>query len=195
MKLRVPVSKSGSEVALASTIVASWHPERHSSGVASSSSKSPPTGYPEFAVRRETISRYFEPPLPRSTFHDFVSKGVIIPMKGVRGFYLLNASLRRLGLREVPNLPIDAPTRSIEDIIRLAFSLIDPDLFPSPSWMLTIEELELRDIEHARLVASVHAEEVNALTSTELKLAYLAGVLDAQVILATSRLTSFSQTD
>ncbi len=46
--------------------------------MASPSSKSPLTGYPEFAVRRETISRYFEPPLLRSTFHDFVNKGVII---------------------------------------------------------------------------------------------------------------------
>lgn len=85
--------------------------------MASSSAKSPPTGYPEFAVRRETISRYLEPQLSRSTFHDFVNKGTIIPMKGVRGFYLLNTSLRRLGLRDVANLTVDKPTRSMEDIV------------------------------------------------------------------------------
>ena len=126
--------------------------------MASPSSKSPLTGYPEFAVRRETISRYFEPPLPLSTFHDFVTKGVIIPMKGIRGFYLLNASLRRLGLREVPKLPVEMPTRSMEDIVRLAFSLINLDLFPPPSWMLAVEELEFRDVEHARMVADLHRE-------------------------------------
>lgn len=154
--------------------------------MASLSSKSPATNYPEFAVRRETISRYFEPPLPRSTFHDFVNKGVIVPMKGLRGFYLLNASLRRLGLREVPSLPIDAPTRSMEDIIRLAFSLIDPDLFPSPSWMLAVEELDRRDLDHARVIADLHREEVNALDDAELKVGYLSGVLDAQFMLAES---------
>lgn len=152
--------------------------------MASPSPKSPQTGYPEFAVRRETISRYFEPPLPRSTFHDFVNKGIIIPMKGIRGFYLLNASLRRLGLREVPRLPEDPAMRSIEDIVRLAFSFIDSDLFPPPSWMLVVEKLELRDVEHAQLLANLHRKEVNALNSVVLKIAYLEGVLDAQVMIA-----------
>ncbi len=80
--------------------------------MASPSSKVPPTGYPEFAVRQEIICRFFDPPMAKSTFHDFVNKGKIIPMKGIRGFYLLNASLSRLGLREVPSLPEMAATRS-----------------------------------------------------------------------------------
>ena len=46
--------------------------------------------------------------MARSTFHDFVNKGKIIPMKGIRGFYLLNASLSRLGLREEPLFAVDA---------------------------------------------------------------------------------------
>ena len=59
--------------------------------------------------------------MAKSTFHDFVNKGKIIPMKGIRGFYLLNASLSRLGLREVPHLPERAAIRSTEDIVQLAF--------------------------------------------------------------------------
>ncbi len=151
--------------------------------MASPSSKSPPTSFPEYAVRRETISRYFEPPLPRSTFHDFVNKGVIIPMKGIRGFYLLNASLRRLGLREVPKLPEEPAARSLEDIVRLAFSLIDPELFPAPSWLLTVEELDIKEADHARLLADQHREAVTALDGAELKIAYLGGVLDALVMI------------
>ena len=75
-----------------------------------SSSKSQPTGYPEFGVRRATISSFFSPQLASSTFHDLVKKGRIVPIKGLRGFYRLNDSLRRLGLREVPcppPLPVD----------------------------------------------------------------------------------------
>jgi hypothetical protein len=44
------------------------------------------TDCPEFAVTRDAFNRYFEKPLPTSTFHDFVNKGKIVPMKGIRGF-------------------------------------------------------------------------------------------------------------
>jgi hypothetical protein len=148
-----------------------------------SPSKVPPTGYPEFAVRRETISRFFDPPLPRSTFHDFVNKGKIVPLKGIRGFYLLNDSLRRLGLREVPSLPQDPAKRSTEDILRLAFTLIDPLIFPAPSWMREVEEVDVRDTDHARLLATLHQESVEALASDAEKLAYFSGVLDAQMMM------------
>jgi hypothetical protein len=151
--------------------------------MASSSSKVPPTGYPEFAVRQETICRFFDPPMARSTFHDFVNKGKIIPMKGIRGFYLLNASLSRLGLREVPSLPEMAATRSTKDILELAFTLIDPEIFLEPSWMLTVEELDMREVDHARLLADLHRDSVNALGSVVEKFAYLRGVLDAQVMM------------
>jgi hypothetical protein len=33
------------------------------------------------------------PPLASSTFHDFVNKGQIVPLKEIRGFYLLIESL------------------------------------------------------------------------------------------------------
>jgi hypothetical protein len=117
------------------------------------SSKPSPTGYPEFAVRRETISRFFDPPMPRSTFHDFVNKGKIVPVKGIRGFYRLNDSLRRLGLREVPHPPKESK-RATEDILRMAFTQIDLLIFPAPAWMLGVEELDQKDVDHARLVAT-----------------------------------------
>lgn len=150
--------------------------------MASKPSKEAPTGYPEFAVRRETISAFFVPPLPRSTFHDFVNKGTIVPLSGIRGFYKLNASLRRLGLREVPELPKDPVERSMEDIIRLAFSLIDPLAFPPPSWLLTVETIDMKDADHARRIADQHRAEVDAIDDVYLKIAYLSGVLDAQVM-------------
>jgi hypothetical protein len=103
-------------------------------------------------------------------------------MKGIRGFYLLNASLRRLGLREVPELPKDPTERSMEDIIRLAFSLIDPLAFPPPSWLLTVETINMKDADHARRIADQHQAAVDALDNVYLKIAYQGGVLDAQVM-------------
>ena len=130
----------------------------------------------------EGVAQCACPPLPRSSVHDFVNKGIIIPMKGIRGFYLLNASLRRLGLREVAELPKDPTERSMEDIIRLAFSLIDPLAFPPPPWLLTVETIDMREADHARRVADQHQAAVDALDNVYLRIAYQGGVLDAQVM-------------
>ena len=151
--------------------------------MASPPSKVPPTGYPEFAVRRETIGRFFDPPLPRSTFHDLVNKGKIVPLKDLRGFYRLNDSLRRLGLREVPSLPQEPAKRSTEDILRLAFTMLDPVIFPAPPWLLTVEELDLRDIDQARFLATAHRDNLADLGSVAMKLEYFGGVLAAQTLL------------
>lgn len=154
--------------------------------MASSPSKVPPSDFPEYAVRRETISSYFHPPLASSTFHDLVNKGTIIPLKGIRGFYKLNESLKRLGLREVPNLPHEIPKRTMEDILRLSFTLIDPLLFPPPPWMHALEELDMKDVAHAHQHAEVHREVIESLGGTEEKIHYFNGVLSAQAALEAS---------
>ncbi|MEO5716244.1 MAG: hypothetical protein ABIT37_22380 [Luteolibacter sp.] len=141
------------------------------------------TAFPEFAVRREIIGSFFHPPLASSTFHDLVNKGTIVPMKGIRGLYKLNESLKRLGLRELSALPVEATTRSTADILRLAFTTIDPVIFPAPSWILTEDELDPRDADHARLLAGIHREAVLALPSFDEKVAYFGGVLDAQALI------------
>jgi len=148
-----------------------------------SSSQNPSSEHPEFGVRAETIGRFFSPPLASSTFHDFVNKGKIVPMKGVRGFYRLNDSLHRLGLREVTKLPQDVPTRTTEETIRLAFHSIDPDLFPAPSWLLTVEAITEVDLRHAEMIVHRHKGDVEKLTNDRLKIAYLQGVLDAAVMM------------
>lgn len=147
------------------------------------SPKSASSGFPEFAVGRETISKFFDPPLARSTFYDFVNKGMIVPLKGIRGFFRLNDSLRRLGLREVPHPPREATGPSTEDLVRLAFNLIDPLLFPDPPWILTAEVVNVKDVDHALLLAQVHRENVEALESSVEKLAYFGGVLDCQAMI------------
>ena len=146
-------------------------------------SKASPTGYPEFAVRWDTIGSYFNPPLASSTFYGLVDKGKIVPMKGLRGYYCLNDSLRRLGLREVPSLP-DVSRRSGEDLVRLAFMLIDPDIFPAPSWLMREEPLDAQDVDHALLIAQTHRANVEDLQTVQEKIVYQSGVLDIVELMA-----------
>lgn len=65
--------------------------------------------------------------------------------------------------------------------MRLAYTLIDPRLFPAPAWMLREDELDLKVVvDHARVLAGVHREYVKELESGEEKPTYFGGVLDAQ---------------
>jgi hypothetical protein len=149
-----------------------------------SAAKAAPPEYPEFAVRRDGFNRYFDKPLPTSTFHDKVNEGIIVPLRGVKGFYKLNDSLARLGLRPVMKLPDPLPTRTTDDIIRLAFHAIDPEVFPAPSWLLDAEAIDGADASHAELLVEKHAAHVAKLDSDREKQAYRQGVLDAAFMLA-----------
>jgi hypothetical protein len=149
-----------------------------------SAAKAAPPENPEFAVRRDGFSRYFDKPLPTSTFHDKVNEGIIIPLKGLKGFYKLNDSLARLGLRPVMKLPDPLPTRTTDEIIRLAFHAINPEVFPAPSWLLDAEAIDGTDASHAALLVEKHATHVAKLDSDQEKQAYLQGVLDAAFMLA-----------
>ncbi|MCB1064277.1 MAG: hypothetical protein KDN20_15345 [Verrucomicrobiae bacterium] len=138
---------------------------------------------PEYIVSREAFDRYFERPLPSSTFYDLVEKGEIIAWPHMRGRYYLNASLQRLGLPTASELPKAVMARSMEDICRLAFTLIDPVVFPAPPWLLSADAINTVVADHATRIAKQYGESVTSLNTIEEKLAYLGGVLDAQFML------------
>ena len=140
-----------------------------------------PSGFPEFVVTKDALDSFFVPPLPKSTFYDKVNAGLIIPFDGLQGRYYLNESLRRMGLREVRECPRTGKDISLEDITRLAFTFIDPLLFPPPPWLLPVEVLDLRDIDHARMIANRYRGKIMLMENTVLKLQYFAGVLDGVV--------------
>jgi hypothetical protein len=158
-----------------------------------SAAKAAPPEYPEFAVRRDGFNRYFDKPLPTSTFHDKVNEGIIVPLRGVKGFYKLNDSLARLGLRPVMKLPDPLPTRTTDEIIRLAFHAINPEVFPAPSWLLDAEAIDGTDASHAELLVEKHATHVAKLDSDQEKQAYLQGVLDAAFMLAQDATTETAE--
>ncbi len=146
---------------------------------ARSSSRCLPPGALEFAVDRQTITQFFSRPIGRTTFYDLVAKGVILPLKGLRGFYLLNESLVRLGLRPVPALPAKQ-TRSRGDLLRWAFWMLDPLLFSRPGWVMNSHR-QTDDEWISALLAQVHGPRLNALGSVEEKLAYAEGAVQAQI--------------
>jgi hypothetical protein len=113
----------------------------------------PATDVPEFAVDRETMTRFFAPPIVKSTFHDLVGRGLIVPVKGLRGYYRLNASLERLGLRAVAELPgKDGREREMR-LACLALWLAAPDVALKPSILLEDDDLTPEEKSHAVVLA------------------------------------------
>ncbi|MCP5538364.1 MAG: hypothetical protein H7A51_19290 [Akkermansiaceae bacterium] len=139
---------------------------------------------PDFVVTREFFDRYFEKPMPASTFHDLVGKGRIIPWRCMRGRYMLNASLHSMKLPTVKKLPHAETRHSLEDITRLAFTFIDERIFPAPPWLLAVEVVCAEELDLARRIADQHRGKVSMMDPVELKLAYFGGVLDAAVMQA-----------
>lgn len=88
----------------------------------------------DFAVRREVILKFFEPPISKSTFYELVAKGKIAEVRELRGYYRLNESLSRLGLKPVSELPPGRDVKGIghRELVDLALNLCRPDLFLEP---------------------------------------------------------------
>ena len=143
-----------------------------------------PPGIPDHAVDQETLMRFFGPPIGKSTFYNLVGRGVIVKIKEVQGYYLLNESLVRLGLPPVSGLPLtpDAAGRE-RQLVELAMSLAAPDVVPVPSWMLTDDRLTAHEKSHVGLLAMHHYRNMQNITLQPDRLDYLKGVLDAAEML------------
>lgn len=52
-------------------------------------------------VRWEDIAKLFHPPPGPSTFFDWINQGLIVKARGIKGYYLLNATRVRLGMNPI----------------------------------------------------------------------------------------------
>ena|ERR1035437_941822 len=73
---------------------------------------------------------------------------------------------------------------SAADLVRLAFTLIDPDIFPAPSWLGSDDPLDAQDVDVAMRIAEKHRDDVQALPTVQEKPAFLAGTLDCEEMIA-----------
>jgi len=133
----------------------------------------------DFAVRREVLDKFFEPPISKSAFYDLVKRGKIAELKELRGFYRLNESLRRLGLPPVDQLP-RAPAGGLDKrvLADIALDLCTPDEQPIPSELLDQALTGDEVLEVVRLKGA-YRQELSTLHSREERLAFAQGVKDA----------------
>jgi hypothetical protein len=139
----------------------------------------------EFAVRREVLERFFDPPIGRSTFFDLVERGKIAKVKGLRGYYRLNESLRRLGMPEVEKLPgnggDDGPLND-RVLVDFALSLCIPEL-PEPGELLN-HALSGQEVLQVLRFQRSYDFALRGIKSLPERLAFAQGVRDAACTLA-----------
>jgi len=139
----------------------------------------------EFAVRREVLERLFDPPIGRSTFFDLVERGKIAKVRGLRGYYRLNESLRRLGMPEVEKLPgngLDDGPLNDRVLADFALTLCVPEL-PEPSELLT-HALSGEDVLTVLRLQRSYSFALKGIKTLPDRLAFAQGVRDAAYGLA-----------
>lgn len=139
-------------------------------------------GVSEFAVTMEGIVEFFDPPIAKSTFYDLRKRGKVIPLKGLRGYYCLNESLVRLGMKPVTEISRKvAPTA--EEIGRFALWVIEPELFICPArFMEDFPALLSHEYEKVLEIGRQCEPELAKLDHDRLKIAYGQGMIAALIM-------------
>lgn len=137
-------------------------------------------------VRRETIMELFNPAPSRSTFFDWASSGRIKKARGLKGFYLLNATRKNLRMPPVDVASFRkqrecASNRQLQ-LVYVALMVIIPEMTS------VINEIELPDAltpaEMMKVKRLIAAHREPALEQKELffQVVYCRAVLDAELM-------------
>ena len=135
-------------------------------------------------VNGMTIRSLHVPPIGKTKFHELVHEGKVVRAPTGKGRYLLYATCRNLGLEVPAELGLEVPAeldaavgRPRQDVMRWAFSMIDPKIFPTPGWAIGGESFP--EYSRAKLYAQYLEPTVMKLGPAPKKLAFLAGLIDA----------------
>lgn len=139
---------------------------------------------PEVAVRRETIQKQFDPPIGKSTFYDLVERGKIVPIKGLRGFYRLNESLRRLGMPPAARVS-EGTSRpgTLDDasLAEIALALAMPDEVMAPAALLD-HELTGKEVLQVARLQRAYSQKLCEIHDSRERLGFAQGVRDAALL-------------
>ena len=138
----------------------------------------------DLLVSREKILEMFDPPPGRSTFFEWVNKGLVVKARGLTGYYLLNATRKKVKMPLVDVKRYRAEQQASSDQPRkLVYSALVA-LVPEVHDIIT--EIDLPDsmtpaeFVHVKTLVSSYEEALVGLNdSVEERLRFCRGVLDA----------------
>ena len=140
----------------------------------------------DILVSREKIIEMFDPPPGRSTFFEWVNKGTVVKARGLTGYFLLNATRKKVKLP-----PVDvasyrkqgtSPANRKLQLVYTALMLIVPEMaavineFELPEVLTPVEAIEIKRI------AEAHREPALQQGELYFQVVYCRAVLDAEQI-------------
>ena len=140
----------------------------------------------DILVSRDKIIEMFDPPPGRSTFFEWVNKGTVVKARGLTGYFLLNATRKKVKL---PPLDIAAyrsqiasPSNRKLQLVYTALMLIVPEMtavineVELPEVLTPVEAIEIKRI------AESHREPALQQRELYFQVVYCRAVLDAEKI-------------
>jgi|GEM_PF-2514853 len=140
----------------------------------------------DIAVRREEICKLFDPPPGKTAFHDWVNKGTVVKARGLTGYFLLNATRKKVKLPPVDVVSYrkqgTSPANRKLQLVYVALMLIVPEMTAVINDIELPDALSLAEAIEIKRIAAAHRE--GALEQGELyfQVAYCRAVLDAEVL-------------
>ncbi|MDG1242808.1 MAG: hypothetical protein P8R37_04965 [Opitutae bacterium] len=138
----------------------------------------------DLLVSREKILEMFDPPPGRSTFFEWVNKGLVVKARGLTGYYLLNATRKKVKLPLVDVKRYRAEQHTSGDrsrqLVYTALVMLVSELNE------VITEVDLPDTftpaEYARVkdLIADYEQPLAGLSDSVERLKFCRGVLDAQ---------------
>jgi len=141
----------------------------------------------DVAVRKEGIMELFNPPPGHTTFYDWVKKGRIVQARDVSGYFLLNATRKRMRMplvdvAEYRRRRMDQPKGlKNSQLLYLAVTHCDPRLvsFSAPPQFPVPDSLTMEELDKIEILQREHLKLMEHLEEGPMQTVYRQGFLDA----------------
>lgn len=138
----------------------------------------------DLLVCRERILELFDPQPSKSTFFDWVNKGTIVKARGLQGYYLLNASRKKMRMPPIDvaayrKRDAESMNRQIQ-LVYVAMTMIVPEIVSIINEFELPEVLTPREIIEIRRLIEAHRESALEQGELQFRMVYCRAVLDAE---------------
>jgi hypothetical protein len=153
-------------------------------------SKHDPHTEDDILVSREKILELFDPPPSKSAFFEWVNKGLVVKARGLTGYYLLNATRKKVKLPLIDVVAFrqkqSEPANRQIQIVYVAMAMIVPEIVSIINEYEFPEVLTPREIIEIRRLIEAHREPAIEQGELQFRMVYCRAVLDAEKMLQQS---------
>lgn len=140
----------------------------------------------DILVSREKIIEMFDPPPGRSTFFEWVNKGTVVKARGLTGYFLLNATRKKVKLPLVDvkryRGQIASPANRQRQVHFTALFMLVPDIVEIFSDIEVPEALTLEEYRRIQHLIKIYGPELDPIEDPVGRIQFCRGALDMEAL-------------